>query len=114
MSLIICRLDQLVIYLRDNKFTELSPTLCDENNEGWNLREVELFGCNGIMCPPGTANYRGRQTSETNTCLKCESNADLYGQITCDGVPLMASSSSRLQGVVGILISSLLVGVFLI
>ena len=110
----ICRLNQLVIYLRDNKFTKLSPTLCDSNNQGWNLRGVEMFGCNAIMCPPGTANYRGRQSGENNPCLKCASNTDLYGQITCDGYPLEASSSARLvQGVVGTVISSLLFGVLL-
>jgi len=114
VPLVLDRMNQLVIYLRDNKFTKLSPTLCDSNNQGWNLRGVEMFGCNAIMCPPGTANYRGRQSGENNPCLKCASNTDLYGQITCDGYPLEASSSARLvQGVAGTVISSLLFGVLL-
>ena len=109
------RLAELNIYLRDNKFTELSPTLCDSNNHGWNLREVELFGCDAIMCPPGTANYRGRKSAENNPCMECASNIDLYGQITCDGMPLQVTSSSTrlVQGVVAV-VSSLLVGVLLI
>jgi len=109
------RFDQLVIYLRDNKFTELSPTLCDSDNGGWNLRGVELFGCDALMCPPGTANYRGRMSAENNPCMACDSNTDKYGQITCNGMPLEAmSSSSRLvQGVVAVM-SSLLIGVFLL
>jgi len=110
------RFDELVIYLRDNKFTELSPTLCDTDNHGWNLREVELFGCDAIMCPPGTANYRGRKSGESNPCMKCESNILHYGQITCNGMPLEATSSSPrlVRGAVVTMLSSLLVGVILV
>jgi len=99
-------LNQLTIYLRDNKFTGLPPTLCDSNNQGWNLREVELYGCDAIMCPPGTANFHGRQSSENIRCMSCPSNKKLYGQITCDGMPMLGSSGSRLlQGGVAILAS---------
>ena len=73
-----------------------------------------MFGCDAIMCPPKTANYRGRQSGETNPCMKCESNLDRYGQVVCDGVPLVASSSSRLAlGTLAVLVSSL-VGVLLV
>ena len=92
------RFDNLAIYLRDNKFTELPPSLCDLNNRGWNLRDVELFGCDAIMCPPGTANYHGRQSSEHARCERCSSNADLFGQVSCDGVRLASSSSNRYIG----------------
>ncbi|KAL7543177.1 hypothetical protein ACHAXR_012471 [Thalassiosira sp. AJA248-18] len=108
------RLDQLVIYLRDNKFTELDKSLCDSDNQGWNLREVQIYGCAAIMCPPGTANYHGRRSGENVPCLKCESNTNLYGQITCNGLPLAVSSSSRIvQGVVATLLSSFICGVLL-
>ena len=102
-------MSQLVIYLRDNKFTGLSPSLCDSLNKRWESKEVGLFGSNDLMCPPGTANFHGRQSSNAVSCMKCESNTNLYGQITCNGMPLLASSSSRLlQGGVAMLISSLL------
>ena len=117
LYLFICSLDQLVIYLRDNKFTELDPSLCDNDNQGWNLRGIEMFGCDAIMCPPGTANYHGRQSGENNPCMKCASNKDLYGQITCDGTILQASSSSTrlLQGVVWTsILCSLAFGVLLL
>lgn len=112
----LARLDQLVIYLRDNSFTQLDPSLCnsDSDNGGWNLRGVEMFGCDGIMCPPGTANYHGRQSGENNPCLTCTSNTDLYGQITCDGLPLLASSSLRVaKGVVSTLITSIVAVIML-
>ena len=104
-----------MIYLRDNKFTELDGSLCNSDNQGWNLRGVKMFGCDAIMCPPGTANFHGRQSSGNEPCLKCDSNTDLYGQITCNGLPLEASSSSRIvQGVVVTLISSFIFGVALL
>lgn len=93
------RFDNLAIYLRDNKFTELPSSLCDLNNRGWNLRDVELFGCDAIMCPPGTANYHGRQSSEHAQCERCSSNVDLFGQVSCDGVRLASPSSYRYLGV---------------
>jgi len=103
------RLDQLTIYLSDNEFTELSPKLCDSDNQGWNSRDVKFWECDAIMCPPGTANHHGRQSSQAASCMKCASNTKYYGQTTCDGMFLEASSSSRLlQGGVVMLISSLL------
>jgi len=92
------RFDNLVIYLRDNRITELPATLCDLNNRGWNLRDVELFGCDAILCPPGTANYHGRQSSERTLCEKCKSNTNLYGQVSCNGVRLASSGSYVRQG----------------
>lgn len=94
--MLFCRLDKLVIYLRDNKFVNLPSSLCDSNNRDWNMREVEMFGCDAIMCPPGTANFHGRKSAANIPCMKCESNKDLYGQISCNGVPMEASSSLRL------------------
>lgn len=91
------RLDNLVIYLRDNNFKVLPPTLFDTNNEGWNKQTVGLFGCDALLCPPRTANYHGRMSADSEKCLKCDSNTDLYGQITCNGAPVEASSSLRLM-----------------
>ena len=111
-----CRLDQLVIYLRDNQFTKLDPSLCDNNNQGWNLRTVQMYGCDAIMCPPGTANYHGRRSGESSPCLPCESNTNLYGQITCNGLVLEASSSPRLfvRGAVATVIASFTLGLFVL
>jgi hypothetical protein len=105
------RFDNLVLYLRDNRFTELPSSLCDLNNRGWNLRDVELFGCDAIMCPPGTANYHGRQSSEHTLCEKCSSNTDLYGQVTCDGVRLASPGFGRYLGLGVKLVSLIVAGV---
>jgi hypothetical protein len=105
------RFDNLIIYARDNQITTLSTEFCNEDNAGWNFRDVALFGCKGLLCPPGTANYNGRQNSESNPCLTCASNQKYYGQITCDGLPIGASPSSRLSiGSAAKILSALVVG----
>ncbi len=114
-TLLATRFDQLNIYLRDNKFTGVPTSLCDDDNHSWNMGGVAMFGCNALMCPPGTANYHGRQSSQMNKCMKCESNTDLYGQTTCNGMPLLASSGSRIvHGAIATIVSLFLVGVLMI
>lgn len=106
------RLDRLVIYLRDNNFKQLPATLCDLNNHDWNMQTVGMFGCDALMCPPRTANYHGRKSADSEQCLKCESNTDLFGQILCNGSPVEASSSLLL--VIGPITMYVLGGVLLI
>lgn len=109
------RFDNLVIYLRDNQITKLSTEFCDANNKDWNFRDIAQFGCKGLLCPPGTANHNGRQNSEDNPCLSCASNTEYYGQITCDGLPLGVSPSSRLSISATVkLISVLVVGSWIV
>ena len=91
------KFDNLVIYARDNQITKLSSDFCDADNKDWNFNDVGQFGCKGLLCPPGTANHNGRQNSEGNPCLPCASNTQYYGQITCDGLPLGVSPSSRVS-----------------
>jgi len=109
------RFDNLVIYARDNQITKLSTEFCDADNDEWNFRDVAQFGCKGLLCPPGTANYNGRQNSVNNPCSPCASNKDYYGQITCDGLPLGVSPSSRLSISAAVkVISALVVGSWIV
>ncbi len=78
------------------------------------MGQVASFGCDAILCPPRTANFLGRQSDGSDPCVPCTSNTNFYGQITCDGIPLEAASGSLLtQGAI-VLISSVLIGIFLI
>lgn len=78
------------------------------------MGQVALFGCDAILCPPRTANFHGRQSSDSEPCLECESNTNLFGQITCEGIPVEASSStSPTNGAIATLISSVLFGMLL-
>jgi Leucine-rich repeat (LRR) protein len=43
--------------------------------------------CSAILCPPLTWNEFGKATSDSNsTCLPCDTNPTLFGQVTCGEV----------------------------
>ena len=69
------------LYLQNNYiagFTE-ERSICTKQE--WNNGEVGHYGCNAILCPPGTYASSGRQISEKG-CQDCES-ADFYGTTVC-------------------------------
>jgi len=87
------RFDRVTLYLRENNIVGLSSSFCD--NVGWNSGDVESYGCNGILCPPGTFNSFGRARG-ASVCLQCNSDNTYYGQVECNpsstASPLMAWS----------------------
>lgn len=64
--------DFLTIQLSGNKFQSIDLTFCQ--NDGWMEGNVDLYGCNAIMCPVGFAAPSGRQTSGDDVCRACESS----------------------------------------
>lgn len=70
----------LELYLKGNKFIDIDEALCAE--EFWNEGNVNKYGCNAIMCPVGTYNSQGRQTSDSNDCKEC-SKTKYMGSETC-------------------------------
>jgi hypothetical protein len=74
------RLDRLQIQLQDNQITGLSEDLCKMN--GWMDDDVEMYGCDGIMCPAGTYNAAGRQNADQGECTFCKV-AKYMGQTKC-------------------------------
>ena len=74
------RFQELSIYLRKNKISEIPVTLCD--NVDWNEGDVEAFGCNGLLCPPGTYNMVGRERPD-EPCLGCLDGSPYFGQVNC-------------------------------
>ena len=73
------RFSGLTIYLRDNRILGLPVTLCD--NTRWNLGDVGNYGCDGILCKPGTSNEYGRRRPGFD-CLPCPA-ARYYGETLC-------------------------------
>ena len=69
----------IVWRLGDNKWTDISETLCDNYN--WNDGGVGQFGCNGLICPPGRYSAAGYHTQE-NPCEVCDT-AEYYGTFAC-------------------------------
>lgn len=108
------RFDDLTLYVRDNKITQLPAALCDADNKSWNQRDVTFFGCDGIMCPPGTASYHGRQSNQGSPCKRCSSNTNLFGQISCDGVTLSHSSGARRKWHQALLVGSFILGLLVL
>ena len=100
------RFELMTLYLRDNSITQLRSEFCD--NKGWNGGDVEHFGCNAIVCPPGTATALGRQSMATieMPCARCENrNMQSYGMTSCDSSAATASHFDWLFGVIAIVVA---------
>lgn len=88
------RFKELTVHLAGNQILGLPVVLCD--NANWNNGDVGLYGCDGILCKPGTVSTHGR-TSAYSSCGSCAS-ATYYGEITCPGGIASASTSALVSG----------------
>lgn len=76
----------LTIYLRDNRIVDIPKVFCDKH--GWNGGDVEHFGCNAILCAPGTFNTLGRQSTTETPCIQChDGDTIFYGRTVCSSAP---------------------------
>jgi len=66
----------------DNAITGLSDELCDSALGGI----VAEYGCDAVLCKPGTYNVLGRQLTDGTVCNSCPANA-YYGQTECGEKP---------------------------
>jgi Leucine-rich repeat (LRR) protein len=89
------RFGDLTIYLRDNNIGNIPEVIC--NNHRWNGGDVEKFGCNAILCAPGTSSKLGRQSAEETPCMVCDSV--YYGSTMCSSAPNRRASTT-LRGVI--------------
>jgi Leucine-rich repeat (LRR) protein len=102
------RFQTVSLFLSDNKILGIPFTFCD--NADWNEGDVGDFGCDGIMCRPGSYNPIGRRVSGMD-CLGCHS-ARYYGSTSCDiPIPSLANRSPTFLGslVIASVVTSLLV-----
>eukprot|EP00529_Nitzschia_sp_RCC80_P008198 CAMPEP_0113507458 /NCGR_PEP_ID=MMETSP0014_2-20120614/36475_1 /TAXON_ID=2857 /ORGANISM="Nitzschia sp." /LENGTH=1167 /DNA_ID=CAMNT_0000403067 /DNA_START=213 /DNA_END=3716 /DNA_ORIENTATION=+ /assembly_acc=CAM_ASM_000159 len=76
----ISRMKRLSLQLQDNRIEQIDAALCDV--EGINDYDVLSFGCNGILCPAGSYNSLGRQSSEDLPCSPCD-KAQFMGATHC-------------------------------
>lgn len=81
------------LQLADNMIDQLDPELCVQTE--FMLQDVELFGCDAILCPPDTYNAYGRQVRAEEPCMACETGtqAEFFGSTLC-----RASSTSPPSG----------------
>lgn len=82
------RFQSIEIYAADNQINSVPAALCQESD--WLFGQVGQFGCNAILCPPGTYNSFGRQVSEGFPCLACSGSVPYYGGARCDVSPFSA------------------------
>ncbi len=70
------------VYLQSNKITSVDQ-ICESALKGSNL---EFFGCDAILCSPGTYNSLGRSRSYDNPCDQCNINggAPFFGSTSCE------------------------------
>jgi len=100
------RLTRLSIQLQENKITSIDEQLCAIG--GWNDFDAMTFGCDGILCPVGTWNSLGRESSEEVPCEPC-AKAKFMGATTCgSSTTTLSSGGAVVSGNVVVL----LVGLF--
>lgn len=76
----------LHLELTGNKIAELPETICDKS--GWMDGKVAEYGCEAVLCKPGTSSPLGRMDNLTTSCLECANveAAPFYGSTSCDNV----------------------------
>lgn len=76
-------LSKLNIYLTDNQITGIGDGLC--NQDSWLDGAVYAFDCDGILCPPGKYNSKGRQDIQNNICKYCPGveDSNVFGSSFC-------------------------------
>jgi Leucine-rich repeat (LRR) protein len=76
----LARLNRLSIHLQENRIEGLDDALCQKTD--WLNNEVGLYGCDGILCPKGTFNDVGRQSTNDTPCVPCMETR-YYGSTAC-------------------------------
>ena len=83
------RFSDMTLLLRNNKIDEIPPVLC--NLKDWNGGDVEAFGCDGLLCPPGSASALGRASRKQDSeCVSCPAT-NAFGQTTCSTASSVAT-----------------------
>ena len=91
----LARFPKLNLELGKNQLTDLPMKLCEQTE--WNNGDVGRFGCDGLVCHPGTSTHEGRQSTNSlgMACVQCSSaDPELYGQTNCGGTLYALSSSA--------------------
>lgn len=76
------RRTNLYIDLADNEIVSIDD-VC--KNTGWMDGNVSNYGCDAILCMPGTFSAEGKQVSNSTVCARCPGRADapFFGATDC-------------------------------
>ena len=79
------RFKHLDLYLEGNLISAIDEELCKVPNPSWMSGGVASYGCDAILCPPGTYNHGGRRQYNDDSCIPCsnkqQSNEQLAGYL---------------------------------
>jgi Leucine-rich repeat (LRR) protein len=65
-------MNRLSLHVQDNRFEAVAGEIC--RMKAWNDYDLDTYGCAGLMCPKGTFNPKGRQSSPDSPCEDCPQN----------------------------------------
>ena len=88
------RYDDLALYLRGNKIEGVPSVLCNKSN--WMGGDVGKFGCDAIVCAPGTSNFDGRHSERSPGCAVCPEADIFFGQAECLTETLRRSTANSM------------------
>jgi hypothetical protein len=79
----LAKFESLPLILTGNKISGIQNDVCSKKN--WFHGDVANYGCDAILCQPGTFSEVGRQTSPDTACQPWESNtfAPYFGSTAC-------------------------------
>jgi len=104
------RFDRLEFYAKNNQIRGMNLKLCDKTD--WNGGNVEVYGCDAILCPKGYASAAGR-AMKNRSCEKCN-NADeapFFGSTTCAKKYIDSAGMDPTNGIVYHILSMSVVAV---
>lgn len=95
------RFERIRLYLSDNDIVGVDSSLCSK--DGWFFGDVGQFGCDGILCPPGSFSVFGRQISIDYPCEICPSSS-FFGATQCEPATAFISiqAASTPSGIVAL------------
>lgn len=76
----LAHLNVLSLHAHNNRIVGVAGKVC--RMESWNDYDLQNYGCDGLLCPSGTFNPKGRQSSPDSPCTSCPQN-QYYGGTTC-------------------------------
>ena len=86
----------MVLELEGNLIEDLPSVFCDNTFWMEGFVAQATFGCNAILCPPGTWNKNGKE-SQSSLCLPCEEN-EVYGSTECGSLTSDGDSPPTTSG----------------
>eukprot|EP00814_Leptocylindrus_danicus_P006469 CAMPEP_0116045096 /NCGR_PEP_ID=MMETSP0321-20121206/27401_1 /TAXON_ID=163516 /ORGANISM="Leptocylindrus danicus var. danicus, Strain B650" /LENGTH=788 /DNA_ID=CAMNT_0003526337 /DNA_START=845 /DNA_END=3213 /DNA_ORIENTATION=+ len=106
----LARFDRLEFYAQNNQIRGMNSKLCEKTE--WNGGNVEVHGCDAILCPKGYASTAGR-AMKNRLCEECNDadEAPFLGSTTCAKKYIDSAGMNLGNGIVNHILSVSVVAV---